>query len=104
MAKKKVVKDVFVEEEKVKKSKDIEKVENETKATNDEKKVKEITEKAEKKKEKKKDKPKKEKREGFFRNMRKEMKKVSWPSLGEVAKYSFAVLIFCLIFVGFFAF
>jgi preprotein translocase SecE subunit len=34
--------------------------------------------------------------------MRKEMKKVSWPGLGEVAKYSFAVVLFCLIFVGFF--
>ena len=62
MAKKKVVKDALVEEEKVKK----------------------------------------EKKDGFFRKMYKEMKKVSWPSIGEVFKYSFAVLVFCLIFIGFF--
>ena len=45
----------------------------------------------------KKEKVKKEKKDGFFRNMYKELKKVSWPSAGEVFKYSFAVLVFCLI-------
>ena len=86
MAKSKVVKDVAVEEEKVTKTKNVEEVKTA-------KKVKE---------EKKKDKPKKEKKDGFFRSMRKELRKVSWPSLGEVVKYSFAVIVFCLIFVGFF--
>ena len=99
MAKKKVVKDISVEEEKVTKTKDVEEVVEETKTV---KKVKETKVKEEKKKDKKKDKPKKEKKDGFFRSMRKEMKKVSWPSIGEVAKYSFAVILFCLIFVGFF--
>lgn len=54
------------------------------------------------KKVEKKEKVKKEKKDGFFRKMYKEMKKVSWPSIGEVFKYSFAVLVFCLIFIGFF--
>lgn len=94
MAKKKVVKDISVEEEKVTKTKDVEEVVEETKTTKKEKEVKETKVKEDKKKDKKKD--------GFFRSMRKEMKKVSWPGLGEVAKYSFAVVLFCLIFVGFF--
>ena len=102
MAKKKVVKDISVEEEKVTNTKDVEEVVEETKTTKKEKEVKETKVKEDKKKDKKKDKPKKEKKDGFFRSMRKEMKKVSWPGLGEVAKYSFAVVLFCLIFVGFF--
>ena len=102
MAKKKVVKDISVEEEKVTKTKDVEKVVEETKTAKKETEVKETNVKEEKKMDKKKDKPKKEKKDGFFRSMRKEMKKVSWPNIGEVAKYSFAVVLFCLIFVGFF--
>jgi preprotein translocase SecE subunit len=98
MAKKKVIKDALVEEEKVKKAKKEEVVE-EVKTTEEPKKE---TKKVEKKEKVKKEKPKKEKKDGFFRSMRKEMKKVSWPGLGEVAKYSFAVVLFCLIFVGFF--
>ena len=94
MAKKKVVKDALVEEEKVKKSKKEEVVE-EVKATKEE--TKKEVKKAEKK-----EKVKKEKKDGFFRKMYKEMKKVSWPSIGEVFKYSFAVLVLCLIFIGFF--
>ena len=95
MAKKKVVKDALVEEEKVKKAKKEEVVE-EVKTT------KEESKKVEKKEKVKKEKVKKEKKDGFFRNMYKELKKVSWPGAGEVFKYSFAVLVFCLIFVGFF--
>ena len=95
MAKKKVVKDALVEEEKVKKAKKEEVVE-EVKTT------KEEFKKVEKKEKVKKEKVKKEKKDGFFRNMYKELKKVSWPGAGEVFKYSFAVLVFCLIFVGFF--
>ena len=94
MAKKKVVKDALVEEEKVKKSKKEEVVE-EVKATKEEPK-KEV------KKVEKKEKVKKEKKDGYYRKMYKEMKKVSWPRIGEVFKYSFAVLVFCLIFIGFF--
>lgn len=94
MAKKKVVKDALVEEEKVKKAKKEEVVE-EVKATKEE--PKKAVKKAEKK-----EKVKKEKKDGFFRKMYKEMKKVSWPSIGEVFKYSFAVLVFCLVFIGFF--
>lgn len=94
MAKKKVVKDALVEKEKVKKTKKEEKVEE----------VKIIKEKTKKedKKAVKKEKKQKEKKEGFFRKMYKELKKVSWPSAWEVLKYSFAVILFCLIFVGFF--
>ena len=95
MAKKKVVKDALVEEEKVKKAKKEEVVE-EVKTT------KEESKKVEKKEKVKKEKVKKEKKDGFFRNMYKELKKVSWPGAGEVFKYSFAVLVFCLIFIGFF--
>ena len=99
MAKKKVVKDALVEEEKVKKAKK-EEVVGEVKATNEE--PKKAVKKAEKKEKVKKEKTQKEKKDGFFRKMYKEMKKVSWPSIGEVFKYSFAVLVFCLIFIGFF--
>ena len=98
MAKKKVVKDALVEEEKVKKAKKEEVVE--TVETKEE--PKKDTKKVEKKEQIKKEKVKKEKKDGFFRNMYKELKKVSWPNAAEVFKYSFAVLIFCLIFVGFF--
>ena len=59
--------------------------------------------------EKVKEKPKKVKKEeetheeeGFFRGVRKEMKKVVWPKAGEVVKNTFAVIIFCLILIGFF--
>lgn len=99
MAKKKVVKDALVEEEKVKKAKKEEVVE-EVKTTKEE--TKKEVKKAEKKEKIKKEKPKKEKKDGFFRKMYKEMKKVSWPSVGEVLKYSFAVLVFSLILIGFF--
>ena len=42
------------------------------------------------------------KEDGFFRGVRKEMKKVVWPKAGEVVKNTFAVIIFCLILIGFF--
>ena len=34
--------------------------------------------------------------------MKSELKKVVWPSAGEIAKYSLAVILFCLILVAFF--
>ena len=42
------------------------------------------------------------KKDGYFRSVRKEMKKVVWPKAGEVVKYTLAVIIFCLILIGFF--
>ena len=47
-------------------------------------------------------KEKKEKKPGFFKETGAEMKKVSWPSAKDVAKYTVATLVFCLIVVGFF--
>lgn len=84
MAKNKVVKDALVEEEKVKESKNLE------------------TEKKEKVDKKADKKEKEDKKDGFFKVTMRELRKVSWPSFGEVMKYSMAVIIFCLIFVGFF--
>ena len=100
MAKSKVVKDALVEEEKVKKSKK-EEIAEETKET--EKKDKKAI-KAEKKaaKKEKKEQKVKDKKDGVLKSTYKEMKKVSWPSFGEVMKYSLAVILFCLVLIGFF--
>ena len=38
----------------------------------------------------------------FLKDTKGELKKVVWPSAGEIAKYSLAVIIFCLILVLFF--
>lgn len=84
MAKKKIVKEALIEEENVKKSKNEETIKEEK------------VEKKEAKKERE------DKKEGFFKVTMRELRKVSWPSFGEVIKYSLAVIIFCLIFVGFF--
>ena len=57
----------------------------------------------EKVKYKKKDKKKnKNKKEGYFAKVARELKKVVWPSFGSVIKYSFAVIIFCVLFCLFF--
>lgn len=50
----------------------------------------------------KKNKEKKEKKNGFLKETRNEMKKVSWPNKKDVFKYTLATLVFCLIVVGFF--
>ncbi|MBE6161656.1 MAG: preprotein translocase subunit SecE [Firmicutes bacterium] len=50
----------------------------------------------------KKEKIKKEKKNGFLKETRNEMKKVSWPNKKDVFKYTLATLIFCLVVVGFF--
>jgi preprotein translocase SecE subunit len=57
-----------------------------------------------KKEEKKKAKEEKKanKKDGYFSSVGKELKKVVWPDAGEVAKYSLAVIIFCVILVLFF--
>ena len=52
-------------------------------------------------KKKKKDK-KIKKREGFFKGIKMELKKVTWPKKKEVFKYSIATLVFCIIVVLFF--
>lgn len=53
---------------------------------------------------KKKDKKKKnsKKREGFFKGIRLELKKVTWPSKKEVLKYSVATLVLCIVVMVFF--
>ena len=93
MAKSKVVKDALVEEEKITKSK--------KKEEKEEIKEVKVEEKKQAKKEKK-EKVKKEKKDGYFKKLYRELRKVSWPTLGEVIKYSFAVIIFCVILVLFF--
>lgn len=55
----------------------------------------------------KKTKTKKNKKEtvtktSYLKEVRKEMKKVSWPTKKEVFKYSMATIVFCLFFAGFF--
>lgn len=106
MAKKKVVKDAEVKEEKVKaskaKKKEIEKIEE----------VEEVEEFVEEtdfeeesnkeKKNKKEKKAKKDKKDGYVKSVNKELKKVVWPSVKDVAKYTLAVIIFCLILCAFF--
>lgn len=84
MAKKKNIKDVEVEE----KAKSIKET-----STEDVKKDANVKkEKAEKK----------DKKEGYLTKVGRELKKVVWPSFGSVAKYSFAVIIFCLLLCLFF--
>ena len=50
----------------------------------------------------KKGKKEKEQKVGFFKNLRLELKKVTWPSKKEVFKYSAATLVFCVIIMAFF--
>ena len=89
---------------KTKKIKDVEVVEETTKDIDEEieEEVEEIEEVEEKPKKAKKEEAVEEEHEGFFRGVRKEMKKVVWPKGGEVFKNTLAVIIFCLLLVGFF--
>jgi len=97
MAKKKTVKDVEAEEVKKNKKKvkeeevEIEEVEEELEDL--------IEDEEEDKKSKKK---KQNKKEGYFKLLSREMKKVVWPSVGDVVKYSLCVIIFCLVLCAFF--
>ncbi len=59
------------------------------------------TAKTDKKKKKSKDR-KKNSSGGFFREVRKEVSKVKWPSKKDMVKYSVATLVFILFFAGFF--
>jgi len=86
---------------KAKNIKDVE-VEEVKKAKKEEKEVEEIEETEEIEEEVEEVKEKEVKKDGYFRSVRKEMKKVVWPKAGEVAKYTLAVIIFCLLLVGFF--
>ena len=86
---------------KAKNIKDVE-VEEVKKAKKEEKEVEEIEKTEEIEEEVEEVKEKEVKKDGYFRSVRKEMKKVVWPKAGEVAKYTLAVIIFCLLLVGFF--
>ena len=50
----------------------------------------------------KKDTKKKVKKEGFFKEIKKELKLVKWPSGKEIFKYTIATVLFCIVFVAFF--
>lgn len=42
------------------------------------------------------------KKESFFKGIKLELKKVTWPSKKEVLKYSLATLVFCIVVMAFF--
>ena len=48
------------------------------------------------------EKEKKEKKDGFFKEVRNEMKEVKWPSAKDVVKFTLATVIMCAIFIAFF--
>ncbi len=117
MARKKIVKDVEAEG-KVKKSKkdEIEEEVTEVEVENQEE-VEEIdtridddddfedeeVEEKNTKKDKKGNKEKKQtKKDGYFKQVGKELKKVVWPKGSDIIKYSFAVIIFCVVLCLFF--
>ena len=93
----------MAKQRKTKKIKDVEVVEEKDVV---EEEIEEIDEVEEIEEEPKKNKKEKDvevaKEDGFFRGVRKEMKKVVWPKAGEVAKNTFAVIIFCAILIAFF--
>mgnify|MGYP002856127402 CR=1 FL=1 len=124
MAKKKTIKDVEVEEVKAKKKELEEELEEEVEEVEEE--IDELEEDLEDeieedeetdedfegdedieapKKEEKKEKKKKEhkdKKESYFSKVRREMRKVVWPTIGEVVKYSIAVILLCVVLCLFF--
>ena len=120
MAKTKKVKDALVTEEKTKKSKQIKEVEKEVEVeeieleaeeldtdVNDievsDEERKETPKKATKKSDSKETMRKKaDKKESSVSSIRREMKKVVWPSAGQIVKYSFAVILFCVVLCLFF--
>ncbi len=95
MAKKKTVKDATIAEEKVKKNKkeELEEVEE-----IEEQEVEEDLEDLEEQEEKESKKESKSEKN----TIRKEMKKVVWPKGAEIVKYTFAVLVFCIVLALFF--
>lgn len=123
MARKKTVKDVEVEEVKAKKKEleeelkeeveevkeeideleeDLEDEIEEDKETDEDFEGDEDIEAPKKEKKETKEKEHKDKKEGYFSKLHREMKKVVWPTAGEVIKYSLAVILFCVVLCLFF--
>ncbi len=44
----------------------------------------------------------KKNKEGFFKGIKQELKKVTWPSKKDILKYSVATLVFCIVLMAFF--
>ncbi len=83
---------------------EIEDEEEDDEEEDDDEEIKEDKKKA-KKEDKKKEKEKKKsknKKDGYFTQVGRELNKVVWPKAGEVAKYSFAVIMFCVVLALFF--
>ena len=105
MARKKTVKDVEVEEVKNKKEEleeELEEEVEEVEETEEDFEGDEDVEAPKKEKKEAKEKEHKDKKEGYFSKVRREMRKVVWPTFGEVVKYSLAVILFCVVLCLFF--
>lgn len=110
MARKKTIKDALVEEkvktkkeEKDKEEKDIDVVEDIDEDFDiDDDYINDVKEDKKDNKEKESKKKEKEKKDGYFKQVSKELKKVVWPSVGDIFKYSLAVIIFCVLLCLFF--
>ena len=110
MARKKTIKDALVEEkvktkkeEKDKEEKDIDVVEDIDEDFDiDDDYIDDVKEDKKDNKEKESKKTEKEKKDGYFKQVSKELKKVVWPSVGDIFKYSLAVIIFCVLLCLFF--
>ena len=105
MARKKTIKDVEVEELEKKEEEleeEIDEVEEEVEETEEDFEGDEDLEAPKKEKAEKKEKEHKDKKEGYFSKVRREMRKVVWPTVGEVFKYSLAVILFCVVLCLFF--
>ncbi len=110
MARKKTIKDALVEEkvktkkeEKDKEEKDIDVVEDIDEDFDiDDDYIDDVKEDKKDNKEKESKKKEKEKKDGYFKQVSKELKKVVWPSVGDIFKYSLAVIIFCVLLCLFF--
>ncbi len=110
MARKKTIKDALVEEkvktkkeEKDKEEKDIDVVEDIDEDFDiDDDYIDDVKEDKKDNKEKESKKKEKEKKDGYFKQVSKELKKVVWPNVGDIFKYSLAVIIFCVLLCLFF--
>lgn len=110
MVRKKTIKDALVEEkvktkkeEKDKEEKDIDVVEDIDEDFDiDDDYIDDVKEDKKDNKEKESKKKEKEKKDGYFKQVSKELKKVVWPSVGDIFKYSLAVIIFCVLLCLFF--
>ena len=105
MARKKTIKDALVEEKvKTKKEeKDIDVVEDIDEDFDiDDDYIDDVKEDKKENKEKQSKKKEKEKKDSYLKQESKELKKVVWPSVGDIFKYSLAVIIFCVLLCLFF--